>query len=53
MLLKKGNKNRSAWSVTKDRADRTRKKSASAAANEDSVIAELKNREHGGEQPAR
>ena len=52
-MLKKENKNRQVSSVTKDRADSTRKKSASAAANEDSVIAELKNREHGSEQPAR
>jgi len=36
-----------------DKAVRVRKKAASASGNESSVAAELKNREHGNEKPAR
>lgn len=36
-----------------DKARRIRKKAASAATNESSRAAELKNREHGHEKPAR
>jgi hypothetical protein len=36
-----------------DRSERIRRKAAETAANESSVAAELKNREHGREQPAR
>jgi hypothetical protein len=36
-----------------NRPERVRQKAAGAAANESSVAAELKNREHGQEQPAR
>jgi hypothetical protein len=38
---------------TNNRAERIQKKAASASTNEASVAAELKNREHGNEQPAR
>lgn len=36
-----------------NRAQRTNKKAKSASTMESSVAAELKNREHGGEKPAR
>ena len=53
MLSKRDKKLEKALLADKDRAERTRKKTAGFATNEASVAAELKNREHGNEQPAR
>lgn len=53
MLSKKDRKLEKVLLADKDRAQRTRKKTESAAANDSSLAAELRNREHGDEQPAR
>jgi hypothetical protein len=53
MLQKNEKKEPRVSTVTKEKAERARKKAASAGTNQDSVAAELKNREHGSEQPAR
>ena len=53
MLLKKGKNIVQASTTNKDRTEKIRKKAANAGTNEESVAAELKNREHGHEQPAR
>lgn len=53
-MLQKGDKKKEqAYAVNKERTERIRKKAASAATNQESVAAELKNREHGNEQPVR
>ncbi|MDB5007107.1 MAG: hypothetical protein JWP45_1500 [Mucilaginibacter sp.] len=52
MQVKKQNKTGKVSSAD-DRAERIRKKAASATTNESGVAAELKNREHGSEKPAR
>ncbi|MDB4924435.1 hypothetical protein [Mucilaginibacter sp.] len=39
--------------ATVDQNEKIRRKAKTAATNESNVAAELRNREHGGEQPAR
>jgi hypothetical protein len=54
--MKAGNEKKQKQAVTMasvDRSARIRRKAAGAATNESSVAAELKNREHGNEQPGR
>ncbi|MDB5023339.1 MAG: hypothetical protein JWP78_1094 [Mucilaginibacter sp.] len=53
MLSEKEKKTPQTSGNNTDRAEKTRKKAASAGTNEESVAAELKNREHGHQQPAR
>lgn len=53
MLLKHEKKTGNVSAVTRAKTERARKKAASSGTNDNSVAAELKNREHGNEQPAR
>ena len=53
MLVKKDKKPEKISSADINRAERTRRKAKSAATYESGIAAELKNREHGAEQPAR
>ena len=53
MLQKSEKKEPQVSTVTKERAERASKKAASAGTSQDSVAAELKNREHGSGQSAR